>query len=249
MMIRTFFRLVGNSCFFAGLFVVWAVGVVMISMHGIFGSVNPETIDRANLIRVMKLRDFRTLPPETVKALTFRAETEFGRQSANKPVFQFSKTDKQIYAYFQNNRFERKSLFETNLLLMSRIQYFQWMNGYASALPEQRVLLMKEVVEDMRYWQLVYMDFLRAAELPVPSMAELIREFDDMIEYFKIGATQEEIARIDDFKQRINTAYAASEIQGAVQNFSGNISATMSNMLDSFLKKPKKNEKEKKESQ
>ncbi|MDR2756866.1 MAG: hypothetical protein LBC20_14300 [Planctomycetaceae bacterium] len=245
-MIRTFFCLVGNSCFFAGPFVVLAVGIAMISMRGIWGSIDPETIDRTNLIRVMKLRDFRTLPPKTVEALTHRAETEFGRQSDNKPVFQFSKTEKKIYAYFQNNRSEQKSFFEINLLLMARTRYFQWMNDYASASPEQQIVLMSEVVDDMKYWESVFMDFLHAAGLPIPSIAELIREFENMIEQFKIGATPEEIAQIDHFKQRMNTAYLAYEVQSATQNFSGNISATISNMFDSFLKKPKKNEKEKK---
>ncbi|MDR2117502.1 MAG: hypothetical protein LBP87_14090 [Planctomycetaceae bacterium] len=245
-MIRGFWRLIGGGCFFAGPFVVLTVGIVMILMHDIFGSINPETIDRADLIRMMKFRDFRVLPLETVEALTYRAEREFGRKSDNKPVFQFSKTEKKLYAYFQNNRSKRKSFLETNLLLMARIQYFQWMNNYVSLLPEQRIILMKDVVADMKYWQLVYMDYLYAAELPIPSLSELIQEFDNMIEHFKIGATPEEIARIDDFKQRINNAYAAQEIQDAAQNFSGNISATVSNILDSFLKKPKKNKKEKK---
>ncbi|MDR1270550.1 MAG: hypothetical protein LBK82_13595 [Planctomycetaceae bacterium] len=245
-MIRKFFRLIGIGCFFAGPFVVLAVGAAMILMHGIFGAINPETIDRATLIRAMKFRDFRTLPPETVIALTHRAEREFGRQSGNKPVFQFSETERKIYTYFQNSRSEQKSFFETNLLLMARARYFQWMNNYASASPEQRVVLMKEVVDDMKYWESVFMDFLRAAELPIPSIAELIREFEKMIEHFKVGATPEEIARIDDFKQRMNTAFVAHEIQGAAQNFSGNFSATVSNMWDSFLKIPKKNQKEKK---
>jgi hypothetical protein len=245
-MIRKFFRLAGTGCFFAGPFAVLAVGIVMILMRGIFGSINPETMDRTNLIRVMKFRDFRTLPPETVTALTYRAEKEFGRQSGSKPVFQFSKTERKIYAYFKNSRSEQKSFFETNLLIMARIRYFQWMNDYTSAPPERQVLLMKEVIDDMNYWELVFMDFLRAAELPIPSLAELIREFENMIEQFKIGATPEEMTRIDNFKQRMNTAFVAYEIQSAAQNFSGNLSATVSNMFDSFLKTPKKIEKEKK---
>jgi hypothetical protein len=245
-MIWKFFRMIGRGCFFAGPFVVLAVGIVMISMHSILGSINPETIDRANLIRVMKFRDFRRLPPETVTALTLRAETEFGRKSSNKPKFEFSEAERKIYVYFQNNRSKQKSFFETNLLLMARTRYFQWMNDYASASPEQQAVLMKEVIDDMRYWELIYMDFLHASGLPIPSMAELIREFENMIEQFKIGATPEEITRIDNFKQQINTAFVASEIHGKAQNLSGNISTTVSKMLGTFLIMPKKKAKEQK---
>jgi hypothetical protein len=239
-MIRTFFSLIGNGCFFSGPFVVLAVGIVMISMRGIYGQINPETIDRTDLIWVMKLRDFRTLPPKTAEALTFRAETEFGRQSNNKPVFQFSNTEKKIYTYFQKNRSKQKSFFETNLLLMARIRYFQWMNDYASASPEQRIVLMNAVVDDMKYWESVFMDFLYAAGLPIPSITELIREFENMIEQFKIGATPEEINQIDHFKHLMNAAYLAHEVQNATQNLSGNISTGVLNLFDSFLKRPKK---------
>ncbi|MDR1963402.1 MAG: hypothetical protein LBQ50_06460 [Planctomycetaceae bacterium] len=248
-MIRTFFRFIGNACFFAGPFVVLAVGVLMISMYGVLGSINPETIDRSDLIRAMKLRDFRMLPPETVKALAKRAEEEFGRKSVNKPEFRFSKTEKKVYAYFQNNRSEQKSFFESNLLLLARVRYFQWMNDYAAASPEQQHVLMKEVVDDMKYWESVFMDFLRAADLPIPSLAELIREFENMIDNFKIGATPEEIARIDNFKQRMNTAFVAREIQGTAQSVSGNISTAVSNILGTFLITPKKKEKEQKKEQ
>jgi hypothetical protein len=238
--------MIGQGCFFAGPFVVLAIGLAMISMHGLFGSINPETMDRADLIHVMRFRDFRKLPPETVTALTYRVEAEFGRRSPNKPKFEFSETERKIYVYFQNSRSEQKSCFETNLLLMARTRYFQWMNDYVSASQEQQAVLMKEVVDDMKYWEKVYMDFLHASGLPIPSMAELIREFENMIEQFKIGATSEEIVRIDNFKQRINTAFIASEIQGKAQNLSGNISTTVSKMLGTFLIMPKKKEKEKK---
>jgi hypothetical protein len=241
-MIWKFFRVIGRGCFFAGPFVVLAFGIVMISMHGLFGSINPETMDRANLIFVMKFRDFRRLPPETVTALTHRAETEFGRMSSNKPKFEFSEAERKIYVYFQNNRSKQKSFFETNLLLMARTRYFQWMNDYASSSPEQQAVLMKEVVDDMKYWESVYMDFLHASGLPIPSMAELIREFENMIEQFKIGATPEEITRIDYFKQRMNTAIVIGEIQGKAQN----ISNTVSKMFDTFQIIPKKKEKEQK---
>jgi hypothetical protein len=237
--------MIGKGCFFACPFVVVAIGIVMISLHSVFGTINPKTIDRATLIRVMKFRDFRMLPPETVTALTLRTETEFGRNSSNKPKFVFSETERKIYVYFQNNRSEQKSFLETNLLLMARTRYFQWMNDYASASPEQQAVLMKEVVDDMKYWQTVYMDFLRAAGLPIPSMAELIREFEKMIEQFKIGATPEEITRIDHFKQQMNTAIVAGEIQGKAQNLSGNISNTVSKMIGTFLIMPKKKDKKK----
>jgi hypothetical protein len=246
MMILKFFRMIGKGCFFAVPFVVLAIGVVMISMHGILGSINPETMGRANLVRVMKFRDFRMLPPKTVTALTLRAETEFGRKSGNKPKFEFSETEKTIYVYFQNNRSEQKSFFETNLLLMARTRYFQWMNEYATISPEQQTVLMKEVVDDMKYWELMYMNFLRAVGLPIPSIAELIREFENMIEQFKIGATPEEVARIDHFKQQMNVAIITNEIQEKAQNLSGNISSTVSKMIDTFRIIPKKKEKEQK---
>jgi len=95
----------------------------------------------------------------------------------------------------------------------------------------------------MKYWESVFMDFLCAAELPIPSINELIREFDNMIESFKAGAAPEEIARIDDFKQRMNAAFVAREVQGAAEHLSDNFSSAVSNILGTFLPKKKENEK------
>ena len=212
-------------------------------MNNVFGSIKPEKLDRPTLIRVMQLRDFRQMTPEQVVALADRAEAEFGRNGAMRPIFDFTPAEKKIYAYFRDERTARKSFFEGNLMLMARTRYFQWMNDYEILSEVDRVELMRNVTAEMKYWETIYMDFLHAAELPIPSMAELIREFEKMIDDFKIGATPEEIVRIDTFKRRMNTAIVAGEVGGAVKNLSDNVSSAVSNALGTFLQPSKKNEK------
>jgi hypothetical protein len=244
-MVQKTFHFLGNFCFYAVPFCAFIVVVVMISLHSVLGTIHPKTIDRSTLIRVMQIRDFRILPPKTVAELAERAEAEFGRNSLQKPVFQFSETEKNVYAYFQSNRQKEKqqqhpSYFETNLILMAKSRYFHWMNTYAAAAPEEQSVLMNEIVDDMNYWQTVYLDFLQAANLPVPSLAELIQEFDEMIEQFKVGATEDEIARIDHFKRRMNAAFVASEVHNATKNLSENVSSAVSNLLGTFSPLKKK---------
>ncbi len=236
-------RLFGRLFFFGAPFFLLAVGVVAASMNGVFGPFEPETLDRMTLIRLMQLRDFRTFSPELLRRTTNRADAEFGRQSSRPPIFEFTLLEKKIYAYFRGQKSASKSCMETNLMLMARIRYFQWMNDHESLTGDERRAVMNGALDDMEYWQNVYFDFLRAAELPIPSLAELIQEFDEMIEGFKIDATAEEIARIDSFKQSLNRAFVSRGLQGAVQSLStipGNVTSAVSNVFGAFLKVPEK---------
>lgn len=208
-------------------------------MTPVLGPVDPPKMDRATLIRVMQLRDFQKFSNDRIAALADRAEAEFGRHG-NRPVFEFTPLEKRIYAYFREKRPDgnsaKKSFMEMNLMLMARYRYFQWMDADEQKNEAERIELMRGVAADMKHWESVYMDFLRAAELPIPTMTELIREFDKMIEGFKTDATPKDIVRIDAFKKRMNTAIVAGEVQGAVKN-----------VLGSFLPSPrKKSEKRKK---
>lgn len=243
-MFRVFFRFLGNCLFFGAPLLILFAAVLVFSTYQVFGPFDPQKIDRMTLIRIMQLRDFRQLPAEKISALTDRAEAEFGRDGAMRPIFEFSPTEKKIYAHFRGKDTATKSYFETNLYLMARIRYFQWMNDYQRFSESERVALMKKVTADMKYWETLYMDFLRAADLPIPTMAELIREFEKMIEEdFKIDATPEEIVRIDTFKRQMNTVIFANEVQGAVKNLSGNVSSAVSNALGTLVL-PRKKEKQ-----
>ena len=195
-----------------------AVCVVMIALDGIFGNINPEKTDRQSLVRVMQMRDFRQFSPELAERLTRRAEQEFGRHSPNRPVFELSALEKRIHVYFQSHRSERQSCVETNLTLMAKTRYFQWMYEYNSASRTRKVELMNEVVADMRYWQEIYLDYVRFLGLPGPTPAELYQDFLRMIDAFKVDASPEKIALIDSFTRDVSRAVFASEVQKSIIN-------------------------------
>jgi len=195
-----------------------AVSLVMIALNGILGNVDPEKADRQTLVRVMQLRDFRGFSPDLIKRLTDRGEQEFGRHSPNKPVFGVPFWEKWIHVYFQTHRSSRQSTLERNLTLMARARYFQWMVEYQSATLNRKSALMNEVVEDMRYWQGVYLDYVRFLGQPEPTLAELYQDFQRMIEAFKVGASPEEITLIDSFAQSMSRALFAAEVQKSLFN-------------------------------
>ena len=197
-------------------FPFFAVCVVMIALSGIFGNVKPETMDRQTLIRVMQLRDFRRFSSDVVERLTDRAEQEFGRHSSNKPVFEFSPSEKKVHSHFQTHRSSQRSLFEYNLSLMTKTRYFQRMREYQSVSVREKAALMNDVVADMRYWQGVYFDYLWSLELPEPTLAELHEDFQRMLEGFKEGASPEDIVLIDSFAQDMNRAILATEVQKTI---------------------------------
>ena len=184
-----------------------------VASKGIFWNVEPETISRQTLVRVIQLRDFSHFSPEFVERLTDRAEQEFGRLSPNRPVFELPQWEKQIHIYFQTNKPATPSNLENNLNLMARIRYFQWMHEYESGELHQRAALMQSVVEDMRYWRDIYFEYLRFLGQPEPTLAELQEEFLKMIESFKIGASANEVALIDSFTQEMTRAMFAAEVQ------------------------------------
>jgi len=191
----------------------------MIALNGIFGSIEPETIDRQTLVRVIQLRDFRQFSPDLLERITDRAEKEFGRHSPNKPSIEMHPVEKRIHVYFQTNRATRQSYFENNLTQMARVRYFRWMHEHQSATPAQRAALMNEVVEDMRYWQELYFDYLRYLGQPVPTLPELMQDFQRMIEEFKVGASPEEVELIDSFAQTMSRALFFAEVQNTFFRF------------------------------
>lgn len=226
------FRFLLNCCFFAAPIFLILLGIASFFLNRIFGDFNPKKVDRATLVRIMQLRDFRTFSEEKRRQMTDRCEKEFGRQSKQKPTFEFSGIEKKIYTYFQAKRRSQRehdkqsaapiSLMENNLSIMARIRYFQWMNDYEHGDPPQQRALMNGIADDMKYWQSIYMAFLRASDQPIPPLMELIQEFEMMIDGFKIEATPEEVGRIDSFKQQMNAAIVAREVQGAARNI-GNL--------------------------
>jgi hypothetical protein len=196
-----------------------AICAALFSMRGIFGNLEPETMNRQTLIRVIQLRDFRQFSPDLLERLTNRAEQEFGRHSPNKPIIELPFLEKRIHVYFQANRSIQQSFFENNLTLMARVRYFQWMYEHQSAILAQRATLMTEVVEDMRYWQELYFDYLRYLEQPLPTPLELIEDFNRMIEEFKVGASPEEIELIDSFAQTLSQKLFFVEVQNTIFQF------------------------------
>lgn len=244
-----------NSCFFGAPLLLLFLGCAVWSWNSVFGAFDPNRIDRATLSRIMQLRDFRRFSSEKQLALTNRCETEFGPRAVQKPVFQFSGSEKKLYAFFQKQHQNRNSgrggksgsgvYFETNLSLMARLRYFQWMDAYDTLSDKERRDLLNRIVGDLKYWQTIYFDFLQAADLPQPSIAELIREFDNMIEAFKIGATDKDIARIDSFKQQISASIIAREVQEAsdrLGNMKDSISSAVSSVFGTFFGTKKKPE-------
>ena len=183
-----------------------AVCFVMLALNSILGNAKPETIDRQTLTRVIQLRDFRLFSPDLLERLTHRCEQEFGRHSPNRPIFELPNWEKKIHTYYQSNRTSRQSYLENNLTLMAKTRYFQWMYESQSATPDQKAVLMKEVLADMIYWEGVYFDYLRFLDQPLPTQVELIQDFQRMIKSFKEGASPEEAALVDSFAKDISRA-------------------------------------------
>jgi len=197
----------------------FAVCLVMIALNGIFGDIDPEKTDRQTLVRVIQLRDFRQFSPDLLDRMTDRAEQEFGRQSPNKPTFDLSFWEKNVHTYFQTHRSSQRSYLENNLTLMARVRYFQWMNEYQSLPLTRKAALMNDVVEDMRYWQEIYFDYLRSLEQPEPTPLELYQDFLQMIEDFKAGATPEEVKQIDSFANNMSRTLFAAEAQKTLKDW------------------------------
>jgi hypothetical protein len=204
--------------FLAVCFVMIALNSILGDVNAFLGEVNPETLDRYTLVRVMQIRDFSRFSSELQERLMLRAEQEFGRHSPNKPVFAMSSWEKKMHVHFQQNRTKQPSYMESNLTLIAKVRYCQWMREYNSATRTRKAELMSDVVEDMRYWQEVYLDYLRCLGVPEPTLAELYQDFQRMINNFKAGASPEEAKRIEAFAQEISRALFASEVQKSFMN-------------------------------
>jgi hypothetical protein len=175
----------------------------------------------------MQLRDFRTFSAERIERITDRCNAEFGRKSPNPPVFHFSPAEKRIYARFEEQHRKKDknnsgvkeypqfavSYFESNLFSMVRNIYFRRMKEFDAANAEKRQQILTESADDLKYWQQVYFDFVGAAGLSIPTLSELLQEYEEMTEGFKFGASDEEIRQLTTFKKNLNLAVISKEIQ------------------------------------
>ena len=202
-------RLFGAVFFFGAPVFLIAAACTAISLQSVFGPVDPEKTDRDRLVRLMQFRDFRMLSDPLVAKLSERYDAEFGRRSGRMPKFRFSTAEKRIYAHYGGARRTNDTRFETNLNLVARVKYVDWMDRFESLSRKEQPAMMNEVIDEMKWWEDLYMNFLRTAELPIPSQVELMKEFDNMIESFKIGAEDKDRKRIDRFKQRMIAGFVA----------------------------------------
>ncbi len=211
-MFSRLFRWIGNLVFFGAPLLLLAIGSGVWAVAPIFGPIDPPSVDRELLVNLTRFRDFSKLSPELVAKLKERNVAEFGRRSPKPPMFEFSPLEKKIYAYFTQNRKTSDSYFEANLHAMAKTQYFEWMNQFDVLSSAKKTVLMNEIVDDMNWWKKVYFDYLHAAELPIPTPMELMKEFDVMVESFKQGASTDDVARINAFKSKISMGIAVREI-------------------------------------
>ena len=205
-------RFFGAVFFFGAPVFLFGVVCAVVATYPLFGPIDPENVDRGQLIRLMQFRDFRNFSPQLVAKLSERCDVEFGRRGGKMPEFQFSATEKKMFAYYGGKRKSADTRFETNLNLLARAKYFDWMDQFDAMLPNERPALMNEIIDDMKWWETLYMNFLRAAELPIPSLTELTQDFIDMTESFKIGVAVAEVERIDRFTEEIIDRFAKEVI-------------------------------------
>ena len=210
---KTIFRCFGAVFFFGAPVFLIVVACLVFGLRWLFEPIDPGHVDREHLVRLLEFRDFRPLPPQVITKLSERYDAEFGRRSGTMPTFGFSTAEKRIYAHYGGTRKANATRFETNLNLLARAKYFDWMIRFESLSSREQPAMMFEIINDMKWWEELYMNFLRAAGLPIPTAAELMREFDIMVESFKDGADTADIARIDRFKRRMIAGFVAYELR------------------------------------
>ncbi|GHT14884.1 hypothetical protein FACS1894170_12250 [Planctomycetales bacterium] len=180
--------------FVFSLAIVFSVCVAMFAARDIFGEIKPETVDRQTFVRIMQFRDFRQCSPELVVRILQRAETEFGSQALQKPVFGYSPLEKRVFLYFEKHRGTTTPLLATNLDVMAQKRFFLWIKEYDSATKSEKAVLMKRYVEELHYWQTVYFQYLQALDQPCPNAMQLLEDFQNMIARFKIDQPPETVA-------------------------------------------------------
>ncbi len=223
-MIVVLFR-AGANLVFCGLPCVFLLFcALMLQQNAVFGPLDfPQNLvntDRQTLYHLMMLRDFSMFSAEELRVMTARIEREFGRHGT-KPTFSYSKPIQRVFVFFLKKRPPAEaartatsaSRFESNLLLMIRMRFFDTMLQTESSPPAKKAAMMKEVAADLKYWNSVYTDFLQALDQPVPSLMELYREYELMIAQFKAGVTPEKAVRIDQFSRLIIATSVSQSFQ------------------------------------
>ncbi|MDR2346152.1 MAG: hypothetical protein LBE18_08815 [Planctomycetaceae bacterium] len=209
-------------------------------MSVIFGTNNPETIDRIVLVRQIQLRDFSQFSSEMLERFTNRIESEFGINAHQKPQFDFSPIVKRIILYYQNpNQIhqpkpsEKLLRCERNLQIIAKIRYYQWITELKNTPKSEYNTVMEQIIRELKYWDKMYRDFLTALELPQPTVQEALIQLEHLVNEFKKNESSEQITQIENLKRNIIKKFTQHEINNAVKH--------ITNTLDSFFKpQPKK---------
>ncbi|MDR1291669.1 MAG: hypothetical protein LBK06_10760 [Planctomycetaceae bacterium] len=194
-------------------------------MSIIFGTNNPESVARDVLIRQIQLRDFQQYTPEMLVRITNRVELEFGVDAGERPKFEFSPVEKWVVLACQSQApnlpplpIEQVSQCERNLRIIAKVRYNQWITAEANATTSEREKIMERIVIELKYWDVVYREFLTAAGLPQPTIQETLMQTEYLVNEFKEGESAEQIERIENFKRNIIRTFAQHEIKRTLKD-------------------------------
>jgi hypothetical protein len=239
------FYFIGNFCFFAvPIFIVLAVCIFSIWVSVIFGTNDPELVDRVVLIRQIQFRDFRQLAPAMLVRFTDRVEFEFGLCAKQRLRFKFSPFERYIILRYQNPNpaqlpmpTEQLSRCERNLQIIAKVRYLQWMTAVKNAAESERDAIMERIVLELKYWDVVYREFLTAVGLPQPTLQEALLQMEHLINEFKKNESIEHVVEIEKFKQQIIRTFTQYEIKKNLENITNTIDLLFKPAQDNKQKK------------
>ena len=229
----------------------------------IFGEMSPKNATRKNLTWWFMIRDFRQLPEDKRLPLIECYLKEFGRESGNKPQFEFSEfIQKQIVAVDtarrERNRQEMEVVKEPekllaisvpkqerNVMLLAKTWFFEQMRQYELADFNGKKERLTDMVAEIKWWQIYNEDFLLAASVKPYSVSESLKALEVIFIRWEAESSPEVRTQIVAFKQRLMAALindGVSEVVG------GDVGKTVGNILNIFSR-PKQADTEQQQQQ
>lgn len=199
-------------------------GWVVFLLLPVFGPISPEKADIRQIQTWMYYRDISRENPNTQRRILGRICENCGKDSGYQPEFEFTDEQKEKIRSLFPDYMDRmgtgaklikcppdeRTLAEKNIRLIVNVWILERMNSFEEAEKggkDARDASLEKICEELDWWNRICVDFMVAAELPIPSLLELVEIMNEFIEELKFESSSEDAERIDRFYKSVIGRY------------------------------------------
>lgn len=231
--------LTGNVFFFSAPVFLILIGILVYKTSFLFGPMRPQKATPFQILLWSAVRPMEKESDETIEQVLDRIEETLGRSSGKMTEIEVNSTVKNVVkhnlekhlqaleeyqltgsTFFGSNQtitipHEETSsttpLPEQNIKYLCKCWYVRTMNRYNAAEEKQKPEILREIVEDLKWWQRFYENVYYSCDLRPPSLINMLKEMEMAFDYFRESSSPQEYEQMIVFREKLKVAFITQE--------------------------------------